>query len=72
VTNGTVPAKSAPALITMRQVCAMTTLSRTMINRLRGMGKFPDQVNLADRRVAFIEAEVIEWIRVKITERRKI
>lgn len=31
-----------------------------MINRLRGMGKFPDQVNLADRRVAFIEAEVIE------------
>jgi prophage regulatory protein len=56
----------------MRQVSTMTTLSRTMINRLRGTGKFPDQVNLADRRVAFIEAEVIELIRLKIAERTKI
>lgn len=62
----------APVLITMRQVCAMTTLSRTMINRLRDAGSFPAQVNLGDRRVAFIEADVVDWIRSKIEERGKI
>lgn len=57
-------------LISMKQACAMTSLSRTMINRLRTAGRFPDIVDLGDRRVAFVKAEISEWIRKKIESRK--
>jgi prophage regulatory protein len=47
-----------PSLISLNDVCRMTSLSRTAINRLRNDGKFPKAVELLDRRVAFVRSEV--------------
>ncbi|WP_457578985.1 helix-turn-helix transcriptional regulator [Ensifer adhaerens] len=56
-------------LISMRDVCALTSLSRTMINRLRSTGQFPAAVELGERRVAFVRSEVLAWIEQKIAGR---
>lgn len=61
--------KPAPILIPMKEVCALTSLSRTMVNRLRSQGRFPDAVELGDRRVAFVRSEVLAWIDERIAER---
>lgn len=58
-----------PVLVSLNQACAMTSLSRTAINRWRALGKFPEAVPLGDRRVAFIRAEVMAWIEGRIAER---
>ncbi|WLA36181.1 AlpA family phage regulatory protein [Bradyrhizobium elkanii] len=58
-----------PALISLNDACRLTSLSRTAINRWRGEGRFPVAVPLGDRRVAFIRAEVDEWIAARIAER---
>lgn len=62
--------KPAPILIPMKEVCALTSLSRTMVNRLRSQGRFPDVVELGDRRVAFVRSEVLAWIEERIAGRR--
>ncbi|MGT2443058.1 helix-turn-helix transcriptional regulator [Ensifer adhaerens] len=53
----------------MKGVCALTSLSRTMVNRLRSQGRFPDAVELGDRRVAFVRSEVLAWIEERIAGR---
>jgi prophage regulatory protein len=58
-----------PSLISLRETCAITSLSRTAINVRRREGKFPQAVSLGDRRVAFVRAEVISWIEQRIAER---
>lgn len=60
---------NVPALISLNAAAAMTSLSRTMINRYRAEGRFPVHVELGDRRIAFVRAEVEEWIRGKIDAR---
>lgn len=57
-------------LISMKQVCDLTSLSRTMVNRLRSQGRFPEIVDLGDRRVAFVKSEVVDWIQKKIEARK--
>jgi prophage regulatory protein len=56
-------------LISMKDVTALTSLSRTMINRLRIDGRFPSSVTLGDKRVAFVRQEVVAWIDAKIAAR---
>ena len=56
-------------LVSLNEICRMTSLSRTAINRWRERGEFPAAVPLGDRRVAFIRAEVVEWIKARIAER---
>ncbi|MGB3864778.1 MAG: AlpA family phage regulatory protein [Xanthobacteraceae bacterium] len=58
-----------PVLISLNDACRLTSLSRTAINRWRAMGKFPKAVPLGDKRVAFIRAEVDQWIHDRIAER---
>jgi prophage regulatory protein len=41
-----------------------------MLNRLRAEGKFPNQVELGDRRIAFVREEVEAWIDAKIKGRK--
>ncbi|WP_422836351.1 helix-turn-helix transcriptional regulator [Afipia carboxidovorans] len=53
----------------MKSVVAMTSLSRTMINRYRVDGKFPAAVPLGDRRVAFVRNEINDWIAARIAAR---
>ncbi|MBL9066465.1 MAG: AlpA family phage regulatory protein [Sphingopyxis sp.] len=58
-----------PSLISLNDACRMTSLSRTMINRLRGEGRFPTAVSLGEKRIAFPRDEVVDWVRQRIAER---
>ncbi len=58
-----------PCLVSMNGVVAMTSLSRTMVNRLRAEGRFPTCVPLGDRRVAFVKSEIQAWINDRIAAR---
>ena len=42
-----------PQLISLNAASEMTSLSRTMINRLRAEGRFPAAVSLGEKRIAF-------------------
>ena len=53
----------------MNGVVAMTSLSRTMINRYRNEGRFPAAVPLGDKRIAFLKSEIVEWINCRVAAR---
>ncbi|OWK25105.1 transcriptional regulator [Rhizobium yanglingense] len=59
----------ASILVSVSEVAKMTSMSRTMVNRYREQGRFPQPVELGDRRVAFVKSEIIEWIEAKILAR---
>lgn len=58
-----------PTLVSLNDACKMTSMSRSMLNRYRSEGRFPVAVPLGDRRVAFVRAEVLAWIRAKVDAR---
>jgi prophage regulatory protein len=60
---------NVPILITIKDACRTTSLSRTMVNRLRGEDRFPLAVDLGERRIAFVRAEVEAWVAAKIADR---
>lgn len=60
---------NSPRLVSMNQVCAMTSLSRTTINMHRASGNFPKPVPIGEKRIAFVRAEVEQWIAERIAER---
>jgi prophage regulatory protein len=64
------PVGELSILISLNQVAMMTSMSRTMVNKYRASGRFPDSVDLGDRRVAFVKTEVLEWIEEKIAARQ--
>jgi prophage regulatory protein len=63
------PSTGEPTLVSMKHACALTSLSRTMLNRYRAEGRFPAAVPLGDRRVALVKSEVTEWIAARIAAR---
>ena len=58
-----------PRLVTMAEVCAMTSLSRAMINKLRAARSFPLAVEITERRIVFVRAEVEAWLDLRIGAR---
>jgi prophage regulatory protein len=58
-----------PALVSLNEACQLTSMSRSMLNRLRAEGRFVQAVDLGDRRRAFVRAEVADWIRARIAAR---
>lgn len=60
-----------PTLISLNEACKLTSLSRTYINTLREQGKFPEAVPLGFRRIAFVRAEIEQWIRDRIEARAR-
>lgn len=56
-------------LASLNDACRMTSLSRTMINRLRADGTFPAAVPLGERRIGFVRSEVTAWIAERIAAR---
>lgn len=58
-----------PTLVSLNDACKMTSMSRSMLNRYRKEGRFPVAVELGERRVAFVRAEVLAWIRAKVDAR---
>jgi len=65
-------ATAPPALVSLKEVCRITSLSRTAINQRRKDGTFPAAVSLGDKRVAFVHSEVDAWIRARIGSRQKV
>ena len=64
-----VPMSDIPALVSLKDVVRLTSLSRSMVNRYRVEGRFPAAVPLGERRVAFVRAEVDKWVRDKMAAR---
>lgn len=58
-----------PRLVSLNDACAMTSLSRSMINRYREKGMFPRAVPMGERRVAFVRSEVQAWINERVAAR---
>lgn len=63
------PANDNYALISLRDTCVLTSMSKTMIHRLRSKGRFPAAVPLGEKRIAFLRSEVISWIGAKLAAR---
>lgn len=61
--------EETPVLISLNQVCGLTSLSRTTINKWRSLGKFPAAVSAGEKRICFVRSEVEAWIRDRIAER---
>jgi prophage regulatory protein len=60
---------AAPPLVSLNTAAQMTSLSRSMLNRYRAEGRFPQAVPLGDRRLAFVRSEVLDWIHERIAAR---
>lgn len=66
------PHPDAPKiLIRRKEVERLTTLSRSRIYALMQQGLFPKNIALSSMSVAWIEAEVQEWIAARIAEFRR-
>jgi prophage regulatory protein len=63
------PSAGEPMLVSVKTACALTSLSRTMLNRYRAEGRFPAAVPLGDKRIAFVKSEVANWITARIAAR---
>lgn len=56
-------------LIKLRDVMALTSLARATVYKYISEGRFPKQVNLGGNCVAWVEAEIMEWIEQRIAAR---
>ena len=60
------------AFLRMRQVCALTGLSRATIYRMIAAKTFPAGVNLSPRLTVWLEGEVREWMNQQVVKCRGI
>lgn len=56
-------------LIKLKEVIALTGVSRSQIYALAQQGKFPRPVKLTERSSAWVASEVQEWIESRIQSR---
>ncbi|MDO6528229.1 AlpA family transcriptional regulator [Motilimonas sp. 1_MG-2023] len=56
-------------LIKIKEVMYMTGLARATIYKFIDLDKFPKQVSLGGRAVAWVEAEIEEWVLEKVEAR---
>jgi len=57
-------------VLRLQQVCRVTGLCRSMIYRLEAEKLFPGRVKLGLRAVGWIEAEVQQWVALRIERSR--
>lgn len=55
--------------IRLTKVMAMTGLARSTVYKLISEQKFPPNVSLGGKSVAWVEAEIFDWMESKIAER---
>ncbi|EOV4131561.1 helix-turn-helix transcriptional regulator [Yersinia enterocolitica] len=58
-------------LIRLPEVMNRTGYGKAWIYRLISEGRFPTQIKIGSRAVAFIESEIDDWIQTTIDETRK-
>jgi len=56
-------------LIRLKEVMAYTGLSRSTVYKFIEEGRFPKQIPLGDRAVAWVDSEIDEWVIEKIAAR---
>lgn len=61
-----------PRLMAPKEAATATSLSRTLITLMASEGAFPQPVKLGERRIAFVRAEVEEWIDARICDRATV
>jgi prophage regulatory protein len=59
-------------LLKMKEVLALTALSKASVYDLIKRGQFPKQIRLGKNSVAWVESEVYGWINQKIEMNRNI
>ncbi|WP_423340585.1 helix-turn-helix transcriptional regulator [Rhizobium sp. HT1-10] len=59
---------NANGIYTLRQVCELTSLSKSTIFRLRKDGKFVAAVRLTNGRIGFPIAEIHRWLAARPAE----
>ena len=52
-------------ILSLKEVIKSTGLSRTTIWRMQKAKKFPQQVQLSERRVGIPENEIVEWVNLR-------
>lgn len=57
-------------LVSLNDCVRMTSLSRSMLNRLREQARFPSAIPLGERKIGFVKSEVAEWIADRINRAR--
>ncbi|WP_455273273.1 helix-turn-helix transcriptional regulator [Rhizobium herbae] len=58
-----------PRLITVKEACSRTSLSRTTVWRLTKDGAFPKPIKISSIRRAFVAAEIDGWISDRMGDR---
>lgn len=58
-------------LIRLPEVLLRTGYGKAWIYRLISEGRFPTQIKIGSRSIAFIESEIDDWIQATIDETRK-
>ncbi len=53
----------------LKEVMAITALSRSSIYKFMSEERFPQTISLGDRAVAWLESEVEEWMEEKLQHR---
>lgn len=61
-----------PRLIRRKEVQAKTGLGASSIYAMMKSGEFPQCLNLSERRVAWIESDVNQWIANRIAEHKAV
>lgn len=56
----------ATYLISPKEACKRTSLTRPTLDRLIEEGTFPKPIRISERRIAFDEAAIEEWMQSKI------
>ena len=56
-------------LISIKEACRITSLSRTTLWKMVNAGQFPKPVSLGCDRKAFLESEIQAWIKNLATKR---
>jgi prophage regulatory protein len=68
--GGGSPMPSAvPKLVTAKELSAKIPYSAVHVWRLEQKGEFPRRIHLGGNRVAWLEAEILEWLARKLAER---
>jgi excisionase family DNA binding protein len=53
--------------LTPKAVCKLTSLSRSTLDRLVAANKFPQPIPLTERRMAFRDDQVAEWMEGRLS-----
>ncbi len=53
----------------LKEVIAITALSRSSIYKFMSEQRFPQSISLGDRAVAWVETEIEEWMEEKLQQR---